>query len=201
MVASLGGLDLRTRQPVTVKVCTLAHARKGNVLTRGPGTTPRPKYCISLPNLSCLPMSPGSKARGRRLSASQVQLESDLSMPCCNQIPVAAWQQLEGAMWPKLTKVNFGSCFDKESKGAEGAAGLLAALARCPELQELRMRYCDQIPASAWQQLEGAHWPKLTKVDFDECFDENSKGADGVAGLLTALARCPELEDASSLRL
>ena len=27
---------------------------------------------------------------------------------------------------------------------------------------------CSQIPASAWQQLEGAQWLKLTKVDFDK---------------------------------
>ena len=26
----------------------------------------------------------------------------------CNQIPAAAWQQLEGATWQKLTEVNFG---------------------------------------------------------------------------------------------
>jgi len=26
---------------------------------------------------------------------------------------------------------------------------------------------CDGIPASAWQKLEGAHWPRLTGVDFD----------------------------------
>ena len=29
------------------------------------------------------------------------------------------------------------------------------------------MRGCSQIPAGAWQQLEGATWPKLTKVDFN----------------------------------
>ena len=33
------------------------------------------------------------------------------------------------------------------------------------------------------------------------CFGENSKGADGAVGLLTALARCAELKDASSLSL
>ncbi|CAE7506792.1 unnamed protein product [Symbiodinium necroappetens] len=125
----------------------------------------------------------------------------ELGMYGCDQIPAAAWQQLEGATWSKLTKVNFQGCFDKESKGAGGAAGLLAALARCTELQELGMYDCSQIPAAAWQQLEGAHWPKLTKANFYRCFGENSKGADGAAGLLTALARCAELKDASSLSL
>ncbi|CAE7560842.1 unnamed protein product [Symbiodinium necroappetens] len=201
----------------------------------------------------------------------------ELLMGRCSQVPAAAWQQLEGAHWPKLTTVNFDGCFDEDSKGADGAAGLLAALACCPELQELRMGCCSQIPAAAWQQLECAHWPKLTKelrmgccsqipaaawqqlegahwpkltkanftrcleclsalaglglcqvltlgqcdqipaaawqqlegavwskltrANFDKCFGETSKGADGVAGLLMALARCPELEDASSLSL
>ena len=30
-------------------------------------------------------------------------------MSRCNQIPVAAWQQLEGATWRKLAKVDFRS--------------------------------------------------------------------------------------------
>ena len=38
-----------------------------------------------------------------------------------------------------------------------------------PTGQELLMRNCSQIPAAAWQQLEGAQWPKLTKVDFEGC--------------------------------
>ena len=37
-----------------------------------------------------------------------------------------------------------------------------------PGGQELQMPGCSQIPAGAWQQLEGATWPKLTKVDFNE---------------------------------
>ncbi|OLQ11729.1 hypothetical protein AK812_SmicGene4454 [Symbiodinium microadriaticum] len=113
----------------------------------------------------------------------------------CNHIPAAAWQQLEGATWPKLTKANFDKCFGENSKGADGAVGLLTALARCAELKDLDMYGCSQIPAAAWQQLEGAHWPKLTTVDFRGCFGENSKGADGAVGLLTALARCAELKD------
>ena len=28
------------------------------------------------------------------------------------------------------------------------------------------MHHCSQIPAAAWQQLEGAHWPKLTTAIF-----------------------------------
>ncbi|CAE7382768.1 FBL4 [Symbiodinium sp. CCMP2592] len=120
----------------------------------------------------------------------------DLSMRACGEIPAAAWQRLvDDAKWPKLAKVNLNECFGSGSKGIEAAAGLLAFLGRCPELEELRMESCDQIPAAAWQQLETATWQKLTRVDFDGCFGEDSKGADGAAGLLTALARCPELKD------
>ncbi|CAE7943669.1 unnamed protein product [Symbiodinium necroappetens] len=60
-------------------------------------------------------------------------------------------------------------CFGGGSRGIEAAAGLLAFLGRCPELQVLSLGRCDQIPAAAWQQLEGAQWPKLTKVDFGRC--------------------------------
>ncbi|OLP86998.1 hypothetical protein AK812_SmicGene31832 [Symbiodinium microadriaticum] len=145
--------------------------------------------------LALLGRCPELQARGCRPAASQVHLESDLSMRYCYQIPVAAWQQLKGAHWPKLTKVDVDWCFDTFSKGAGGAAVLLAALARCTELQELDMHHCSQIPAAAWQQLAGATWSKLTKVDVEGCFGKNSKGADGAAGLLMALARCDELKE------
>ena len=29
------------------------------------------------------------------------------------------------------------------------------------------MHHCSQIPAAAWQQLAGATWSKLTKVDVE----------------------------------
>ena len=52
------------------------------------------------------------------------------------------------------------------------------------------MRYCYQIPVAAWQQLKGAHWPKLTKVDVDwrlgfsgTCWSVlGSSGGDGFGG-------------------
>ncbi|CAE7865039.1 unnamed protein product, partial [Symbiodinium sp. KB8] len=194
-----GELDLRAQQHVTKKVCVVtAHpphlVRRREMSSQGARNNSS-SHCIISSQPQLVEDVTGTKARGRRPPASQVHLESDLCMPGCNQIPVAAWQQLEGATWRKLTKVDFRQCFDKESKGIEAAAGLLAALARCPELQELQMSFCSEIPAAAWQQLQGATWPKLTKVEVDQCFGENSKGADGVAGLLTALARCAELKD------
>ena len=30
------------------------------------------------------------------------------------------------------------------------------------------MSFCSEIPAAAWQQLQGATWPKLTKVEVDQ---------------------------------
>ncbi|CAE7221218.1 unnamed protein product, partial [Symbiodinium necroappetens] len=132
------------------------------------------------------------------LALSRCQLLQELGMAECDKVPAAAWQLLATArFWEQLRKADFSWCFFHGSTGAEGAAGLLSALARCRQLQELLMGYCDGIPAAAWQQLEGAQWPKLTKVDFNGCFGEKSKGAEGAAGLLTALARCPELKDLS----
>ncbi|CAE7805864.1 unnamed protein product, partial [Symbiodinium necroappetens] len=148
---------------------------------------------------------------------------SELGMSYCYKVPAAAWQLLATARWEQLRKADFSRCFDEDSKGAEGAAGLLSALARCRQLQdastgllrdlrteappesedspsdpagkELLMYGCNQISVAAWQQLEGAHWPKLTKVDFDGCFDSYSKGIEAATGLLAFLGRCPELQD------
>ncbi|CAE7326010.1 unnamed protein product, partial [Symbiodinium sp. CCMP2456] len=118
----------------------------------------------------------------------------ELFMSECSQILAAAWRQLEGAHWPRLTKVNFDRCFDENSKGADGVAGLLTALARCPELKDLAMAHCSHIPAAAWQQLEGAHWPRLAKGDFEACFSSESEGVEASATILSFLGRCPELQ-------
>ncbi|CAE7358498.1 unnamed protein product [Symbiodinium necroappetens] len=94
----------------------------------------------------------------------------ELNLDECRDVPAAVWQQLgqgEGRGRKGLRRLSLERCFDEHSKGGEGAAGLLLALSRCQLLQELQMGYCSQIPAAAWQQLKGAHWPKLTKVDVD----------------------------------
>ncbi|CAE7765797.1 unnamed protein product [Symbiodinium sp. CCMP2592] len=141
--------------------------------------------------------SKGAEGAGGLLSAlSRCQHLQDLDMRGCVGIPAAAWQQLVAdAKWPKLACVNLDWCFGSESKGIEAAAGLLAFLGRCPELKELSFYDCNQIWAAAWQQLEKATWQKLAKVNFDGCFGEDSRGADCAAGLLAALARCPDLKD------
>ncbi|CAE7261595.1 unnamed protein product [Symbiodinium natans] len=121
-------------------------------------------------------------------------VDEELHMPFCSQVPAEAWRQLEAARWEKLRAADFSWCFQTDSQGAAGAAFLLAALARCSELQELNMDKCTHVPAEAWRQLEAARWEKLTKADFEGCFQTDSQGA-GAAFLLAALARCSELEE------
>ncbi|CAE7678881.1 unnamed protein product [Symbiodinium necroappetens] len=133
-------------------------------------------------------------AAGLLLALSRCQQLQELGMAGCSKVPAAAWQLLATARWEQLRKADFSECFGFLSKGGEGAAGLLSALARCRQLQELLMRACDQIPASAWQQLEGAHWPKLTYVSFYGCFGSDSKCIEAAAGLLALLGRCSELQ-------
>eukprot|EP00434_Breviolum_minutum_P042685 symbB.v1.2.038010.t1/scaffold5375.1/size55718/4 len=43
---------------------------------------------------------------------------------------------------------------------------LMAGLSLSQELEEVNLEFCDQIPASVWQQLRGAKWPKLKKANF-----------------------------------
>eukprot|EP00439_Symbiodinium_sp_Y106_P087425 s8_g52.t1 len=53
---------------------------------------------------------------------------------------------------------------------------------------ELFLCQCEQIPATAWQQLEtGAGWEKLKKVSVSECFGGDCKGTEGAAALLKVL--------------
>ena len=42
----------------------------------------------------------------------------------------------------------------------------MAGLSLSQELEEVNLGFCDQIPASVWQQLRGAKWPKLKKANF-----------------------------------
>ena len=111
-----------------------------------------------------------------------------VAFPGCRQIPAAAWQQLRGAKWPRLKKVDFTECF---FKSGEGAADLLGALGHSQELEVVEFFGCSEIPAAAWQQLRGAKWPRLKKANFNECF---TKSGEGAADLLGALGRCEDLE-------
>ncbi|CAE7767203.1 unnamed protein product [Symbiodinium necroappetens] len=123
----------------------------------------------------------------------------ELNLDRCRDVPAAVWQQLGQAQGEAFQKLR---CFDKFSKGGEGAAALLLALKQStgdPALgQELGMEGCYKVPAAAWQLLATARWEQLRKADFSECFDEDCKEPEGAAGLLSALARCRQLQDASA---
>ena len=59
-------------------------------------------------------------------------------------------------------------CFDRDTKGADGAADLLEALRNSP-LEKLDFDRCSQIPSNAWQKLRGASWTNLREADFEWC--------------------------------
>eukprot|EP00434_Breviolum_minutum_P027199 symbB.v1.2.024057.t1/scaffold2246.1/size98716/6 len=108
----------------------------------------------------------------------------------CFQIPSTAWQKLRGASWTNLKEANFELCFDKDTKGADGAADLLEVLRDSP-LEKLDFRSCSQIPSAAWQKLRGASWTNLKEANFELCFRYDTKGADGAADLLEVLRNSP----------
>ena len=65
-------------------------------------------------------------------------------------------------------------CFDEDAQGADGAADLLQALSHSPLLEELDLRNCPQIPATAWQKFQGAKWLNLKKAAFTQCLAERN---------------------------
>ena len=65
-------------------------------------------------------------------------------------------------------------CFHNDTRGADGAPDLLQALSHSPLLEELKFRYCNRIPAGAWQELHGAKWLNLKTADFTECLAERN---------------------------
>ena len=59
-------------------------------------------------------------------------------------------------------------CFNRRTKGADGAADLLEVLRNSP-LEKLNFSGCFQIPSAAWQKLRGASWTNLKDANFCEC--------------------------------
>ena len=55
-------------------------------------------------------------------------------------------------------------CFDKDSKGLDGAADLLEVLGHSPNLETLMLDRCAEIPLAAWQRVPSGAWPKLGVV-------------------------------------
>ena len=61
----------------------------------------------------------------------------------------------------RLILTKHSRCFGKDTKGADGAAGLLEALSQSTQLENLDFTDCSQIPTGAWQKLPDGAWPKL----------------------------------------
>ncbi|CAE7819039.1 unnamed protein product [Symbiodinium necroappetens] len=168
-----------------------------------PGAKQLPMYPAFITSV-LMPGNGGAAAVQRDLDLLPALARSDveeLNLDECRDVPAAVWQQLgqaQGEAFQKLRKASFAWCFDERSKGAESAAGLLLALSRCQLLQELGMAFCYKVPAAAWQLLATARWEQLRKADFYRCFGRASEGAARVGGLLSALARCRQLQDASA---
>ncbi|CAK9037672.1 unnamed protein product [Durusdinium trenchii] len=135
----------------------------------------------------------GAKHLIKALAQSAV-LE-DLNLSRCSEIPSDAWEALQTANWSNLKKASFEQCFDDNTKGAEGAKHLLKALAQSAALEDLELSFCDQIPTDAWEILQTANWSNLRKASFEQCFDDNTKGAEGAKHLLKALAQSAALEE------
>ena len=64
-------------------------------------------------------------------------------------------------LFTKLILTKHCRCFDKDTRGADGAADLLQALSQSTQLENLVFTDCSQIPAGAWRQLPDGAWPKL----------------------------------------
>ena len=61
---------------------------------------------------------------------------------------------------------------DLDSDAMELMAGLSSSRI---EVLDLRFsRFCNQIPALAWQKLHGAKWLNLKKADFTRCLAERN---------------------------
>ena len=53
------------------------------------------------------------------------------------------------------------------------AMDLMAGLSSSP-IEVLDLRFCDRIPAAAWQKVRGAKWLHLRKADFHQCLAERN---------------------------
>ena len=61
-------------------------------------------------------------------------------MSCCSEIPAAAWQQLvDGATWPKLTKVSFSWRLGGQLWGSGGAEVLCRLGCKKPPVLDVLM--------------------------------------------------------------
>ena len=73
-----------------------------------------------------------------------------------------------GACISPPSSLDHSRCFDKDTKGADGAADLLEVLRHSP-LEKLGFNGCSRIPSTAWQKLRGASWTNLREANFPWC--------------------------------
>ena len=81
---------------------------------------------------------------------------------------------LSQGVFDRLFRTKHCRCFNKDTKGAEGAADLLEALSQSTQLEELDFNGCNQIPAAAWHKVRNAKWLNLKKADFTRCLAERN---------------------------
>ena len=84
-----------------------------------------------------------------------------------DRVPLAAPRRIKTAVVCRLDS-------DKD------AVELMTGLSLSHELEDVNFAGCSKIPAAAWQQLRGAKWLKLKKVDFTECLARERKLVEGV---------------------
>eukprot|EP00434_Breviolum_minutum_P004705 symbB.v1.2.004148.t1/scaffold235.1/size321457/7 len=80
---------------------------------------------------------------------------------------------------------------DGGAPSQEAACGEVLLHLKHSNLVSLNLQGCDMIPSTAWQKLRGASWTNLREANFQQCFGEATKGADGAADLLEVLRDSP----------
>ena len=103
----------------------------------------------------------------------KLSYESKLTCMCLRWI-VYLHLSLSQRVFDRLILTKHCRCFNKDTKGAEGAADLLEALSQWTQLEELIFGFCYQIPALAWQKVRSAKWLNLKKANFYQCLAERN---------------------------
>ena len=98
----------------------------------------------------------------------------------CWTVPAEAWRQLRDARWEKLQRANFYACL-----GRRGDVFGFPA-------------FCMRRGGAVWAvPLHNGASPAW-KNRRPRCFSRSSQGAEGAGALLSALARCSQLQDTPS---
>ena len=103
----------------------------------------------------------------------KLSYESKLTCMCLRWI-VYLHLSLSQDVFDRLFLTKHSRCFDTDTKGAEGAADLFEALSQSTQLENLDLRFCNQIPAAAWQKVRSAKWLHLKTANFHQYLAERS---------------------------